>query len=683
MSEPSALLAAARTARPARASIKRLAERSETNEELHETLRSTVRDRERHAATSLACALAVRGAPIDGRLLADLAPLIDDVLLLPPLLARVADPVGTALTMLEEDRVPDERAAIAILIAVHAAPDPATRAPLLPYVRRLARSLLSVGAEDILTAAIERIDDPMLTKLAAPLLREPKQYRDDAARNVLSRFEEPMLEQLPEVEAARVVTHGEPVKRAQEKVGRNDPCPCGSGKKYKKCHGVAGEGASEPSAELVLDTAHLTPERIGEMRPIDIVTLELAKLADAALIGAFRRLVLFRWWEDAERVLALIAARPALSKQHVEEREHLALEAFRARRPELGIRIARALEAEGALTERLALQLDVHQPDGGTLARLDAAARRALDGDAELGFDLAYTILDQLPALGMLVGRGVLDPARQADSDVLLGEIESARDRLGLDPIEPWVDRYQLITHGTREVIASTVEAVKKLGDETVREKLHDVEHELAQKHADLVAMQHELRAQKEALERVGAKQATSTVEAPASAEDDAERKRLARRLEEVSALLAERNEERAALRRELAQATRSEGRAERAVRPRPAEEQSAEHDERLEISAPIPAQTVRVPLFDRRAQKAIGELPAGIAAKSMSLIGELCAGDASTWRGVKRLEGLTDIWSARAGIHHRVLFRPVDDTLEVLDVLARESLDTAIARYR
>ncbi|MGH9708904.1 MAG: preprotein translocase subunit SecA [Candidatus Acidiferrales bacterium] len=27
--------------------------------------------------------------------------------------------------------------------------------------------------------------------------------------------------------------------RAAAKVGRNDPCPCGSGKKYKKCHGVA------------------------------------------------------------------------------------------------------------------------------------------------------------------------------------------------------------------------------------------------------------------------------------------------------------------------------------------------------------------------------------------------------------------------------------------------------------
>ena len=29
-----------------------------------------------------------------------------------------------------------------------------------------------------------------------------------------------------------------PVVREQPKVGRNDPCPCGSGKKYKKCHGA-------------------------------------------------------------------------------------------------------------------------------------------------------------------------------------------------------------------------------------------------------------------------------------------------------------------------------------------------------------------------------------------------------------------------------------------------------------
>ena len=35
-------------------------------------------------------------------------------------------------------------------------------------------------------------------------------------------------------EAVAVAT---PFVRTSEKIGRNDPCPCGSGKKYKHCHG--------------------------------------------------------------------------------------------------------------------------------------------------------------------------------------------------------------------------------------------------------------------------------------------------------------------------------------------------------------------------------------------------------------------------------------------------------------
>jgi preprotein translocase subunit SecA len=29
----------------------------------------------------------------------------------------------------------------------------------------------------------------------------------------------------------------EPLRRYEKKTGRNEPCPCGSGKKYKICHG--------------------------------------------------------------------------------------------------------------------------------------------------------------------------------------------------------------------------------------------------------------------------------------------------------------------------------------------------------------------------------------------------------------------------------------------------------------
>jgi uncharacterized protein YecA (UPF0149 family) len=29
-----------------------------------------------------------------------------------------------------------------------------------------------------------------------------------------------------------------PIRHAEPKIGRNDPCPCGSGKKFKKCCGT-------------------------------------------------------------------------------------------------------------------------------------------------------------------------------------------------------------------------------------------------------------------------------------------------------------------------------------------------------------------------------------------------------------------------------------------------------------
>jgi SEC-C motif domain protein len=41
------------------------------------------------------------------------------------------------------------------------------------------------------------------------------------------------------VYAGQMPSAGQTVRRESPKVGRNDPCPCGSGKKYKKCCGAA------------------------------------------------------------------------------------------------------------------------------------------------------------------------------------------------------------------------------------------------------------------------------------------------------------------------------------------------------------------------------------------------------------------------------------------------------------
>jgi len=52
-----------------------------------------------------------------------------------------------------------------------------------------------------------------------------------------AEFDEPSGEGNGDVAIAEAATKKRPAVRAGQKVGRNDPCPCGSGRKYKHCHG--------------------------------------------------------------------------------------------------------------------------------------------------------------------------------------------------------------------------------------------------------------------------------------------------------------------------------------------------------------------------------------------------------------------------------------------------------------
>jgi len=74
--------------------------------------------------------------------------------------------------------------------------------------------------------------------------------RDPAAHRPLGRAAEQMIEQRVRQQrtAPKIELSAPPKAEGQRpqgtvhrdaKVGRNDPCPCGSGKKYKKCHGAA------------------------------------------------------------------------------------------------------------------------------------------------------------------------------------------------------------------------------------------------------------------------------------------------------------------------------------------------------------------------------------------------------------------------------------------------------------
>jgi preprotein translocase subunit SecA len=72
-------------------------------------------------------------------------------------------------------------------------------------------------------------DKPKLQK--AQFTQEPVQQRPKE-KLVESRSEEEAQEQQEQQKPKQ-----QPV-RVEQKIGRNDPCPCGSGKKYKSCHGI-------------------------------------------------------------------------------------------------------------------------------------------------------------------------------------------------------------------------------------------------------------------------------------------------------------------------------------------------------------------------------------------------------------------------------------------------------------
>ena len=75
----------------------------------------------------------------------------------------------------------------------------------------------------------------------------PLPHRNAAPETTIDSIErEFQRKKQRELEHARMAGGGEETRqvaqrRTGDKVGRNDPCPCGSGKKYKKCHGAAAE----------------------------------------------------------------------------------------------------------------------------------------------------------------------------------------------------------------------------------------------------------------------------------------------------------------------------------------------------------------------------------------------------------------------------------------------------------
>jgi len=89
---------------------------------------------------------------------------------------------------------------------------------------------------ELFQAMKERIEDAIVQKLYRYEPVTEEQLAEQRRRREAVQAPRIELSAPPKVEGP---VRPQPSANKDAKVGRNDPCPCGSGKKYKKCHGAA------------------------------------------------------------------------------------------------------------------------------------------------------------------------------------------------------------------------------------------------------------------------------------------------------------------------------------------------------------------------------------------------------------------------------------------------------------
>jgi preprotein translocase subunit SecA len=100
--------------------------------------------------------------------------------------------------------------------------------------RQVAENLFSMTLNQY--ASFEEMFNAMPIEMQHQLMEQFAQSQEGAYGMMPEDMDDPsmmMQQELPPQEPEIQVTY----YREEPKVGRNEPCPCGSGKKYKKCCG--------------------------------------------------------------------------------------------------------------------------------------------------------------------------------------------------------------------------------------------------------------------------------------------------------------------------------------------------------------------------------------------------------------------------------------------------------------
>jgi len=650
------------------------------------------------SAQALAIAAGLSGLNVDARCLASILPLADSTQGLPLLIHLTrGDPETVLLDTVDSATMAWERDALVLLLLAYSCQDnPPKR--LRTAMRTLARYSLGPEASVLLGAAAQLIDDPEVNKVADRHLMMASILGEETLKHQQRLLRQPNINDLPERDPATVIA-GRTLVREGVKVGRNAPCPCGSGKKYKKC--CLGKVLSAPSPANSASSAErvdhgalgwtMPPDQFSEMRIQELCRQDLSALPSELLAIAVAQFCQYRYWNYARRAINELSGRDDLPRYQTMDgyRRILIYEALKAHQLDCVHEQIALLENPDEMDDSMRLEIKLHDPDQNTLQQLDDYAQLQLrEQDGASAVELAYALLATFPALGIFFARGALSSKCLLDSEMLLENIEEVRDALQLpagdaaqelfDRIsEQGVDEY-LLHHA--EQAASQAQQIALRETETVREQYRASRRRIDDLQANLLDKESHL---KELVERLSQPPSKESDGAADRRSDSPNTDVLRDKIAELKALLNLGNKERSKLRRQLLEATNrmvetSDAKAETTL-------EDADPLESADLAGRKRATAVRrFPVFSNSAKKSMRKIPIQVAEAAMLAVADLTSARAAGWSSVKRLKGAPGIFSQRIGIHYRLLFSldPAGDDLIVQELIHRRDLEMAVKHY-
>jgi len=661
-----------------------------------DAIRASIERGEADEALARTVDVLAAGTPVPADVLAGVLPHAPDLVTFLHLVgAGGGAAAATALELVERERFPavvpgPDLAAAALWVAWRRLERAAIRSRMIRLARRHLNRSLDAAALGLLADLCRQLDDAHVTKLAASVQEYATGSLIADAVKALDAPVTALADRVKAGAAERVLARGYTV-RSGPRPGRNEPCPCGSGKKYKKCCAEkddASTAAPSPVAGMSWDeylaagAPGISGDEVEHLAIRDLVRIDLTRAEVDTVARIERQLVAYRRWDLAGRAIDALEAR---GDEHADdlraelvgdalylgEREIARAQSARVRDPD-GIRAA----------DRLQLALIEHgsgrAAGADPLAQIEEAALAAVRASAAAAAtDVAYGLLHTSPALGILVARGCLAADAALDAQTMLDAIEDARDELALAPGDPGWDVWDALFQADQDAVRADDHERTRLA----REKRQlGAALETAQTRAkELEARLADLRTE------LAAPAAPAKAQAPSEAAlaDEPARRALRDRIATLEALIREGNEERAELRRALSDGGAPP--AARRARAADADREPRDDDAGDGIAIPDePDRGVLIPTFSRGAEEALRAMPAHVAAEAMRTIGQLIAGEPAAWSRVKQARDLRPpLLMARVGIHHRLLFRADGGRAEIIDVVTRESLMHTLKRLR